>query len=119
MRFTRILMVLCFAAALGSATPAVGSAQLGGLKKKLDDAKKKAEEAAKKARADSANAKPAADSTKAATPDSAKSRSGAGAPRTEAKVWENYDFVPGNRVLIYTDFSDDKVGNFSRRLRYR
>ncbi len=25
----------------------------------------------------------------------------------EPKVWENYDFVPGNKVLFYTDFSDE------------
>jgi hypothetical protein len=37
----------------------------------------------------------------------------------EPKVWENYDFVPGNRVLFFTDFSEDRVGNFARRLRYR
>ncbi|MDX2059853.1 MAG: OmpA family protein [Gemmatimonadales bacterium] len=36
-----------------------------------------------------------------------------------SKVWENYDFVPGNRVIFYTDFSEDKVGNFARGLRYR
>ena len=36
-----------------------------------------------------------------------------------AKVWENYDFVPGNKVLFYTDFSEDKVGNFARGVKYR
>jgi len=35
-----------------------------------------------------------------------------------AKVWENYDFVPGNKVLFYTDFSEDVVGNFARGLKY-
>jgi hypothetical protein len=34
-------------------------------------------------------------------------------------VWENYDFVPGNKVIFYTDFSEDKVGNFARGLKYR
>jgi hypothetical protein len=38
---------------------------------------------------------------------------------TDAKVWENYDFVPGSKVLFYTDFSEDRVGNFARGLRYR
>jgi outer membrane protein OmpA-like peptidoglycan-associated protein len=33
-------------------------------------------------------------------------------------VWENYDFVPGSRVLFYTDFSEDRVGNFARGLRF-
>lgn len=34
----------------------------------------------------------------------------------DAKVWENYDFVPGSKVLFYTDFSEDVVGNFARGL---
>jgi outer membrane protein OmpA-like peptidoglycan-associated protein len=33
-------------------------------------------------------------------------------------VWENYDFVPGSKVLFYTDFSEDRVGNFARGLKY-
>jgi len=36
-----------------------------------------------------------------------------------AKVWENYDFVPGSKILFFTDFSEDKVGNFARRLKYQ
>jgi len=35
------------------------------------------------------------------------------------KIWENYDFVPGNKVLFYTDFSEERVGNFARGLKYR
>jgi OmpA-OmpF porin, OOP family len=34
------------------------------------------------------------------------------------KIWENYDFVPGSKVLFYTDFSEDRVGNFARALKY-
>lgn len=41
------------------------------------------------------------------------------APNADAKVWENYDFVPGDKVIFYTDFSEDKVGNFARGLKYR
>lgn len=33
-------------------------------------------------------------------------------------VWANYDFVPGDRVLAATDFSDDDVGDFPRELEY-
>ncbi len=36
----------------------------------------------------------------------------------DPKIWENYDFVPGSKVIFFTDFSDDKVGNFARRLKY-
>ena len=41
------------------------------------------------------------------------------AQRADAKVWENYDFVTGSKVIFYTDFSEDRVGNFARGLRYR
>jgi outer membrane protein OmpA-like peptidoglycan-associated protein len=98
---------------------------LGGLRRKAEEAaKKKLEDATKKAAADSAKArtrdsttaKAAADSTKP----SAASAAGApgAAPKADAKVWENYDFVPGNTVLFFTDFSEDKVGNFARGLKY-
>ena len=40
--------------------------------------------------------------------------SGSQAP---SKVWDNYDFAPGSRVVFYTDFSEDRVGNFARRLK--
>jgi hypothetical protein len=36
----------------------------------------------------------------------------------QSKIWENYDFVPGSKVLFYTDFSEDRVGNFARALKY-
>lgn len=31
-------------------------------------------------------------------------------------LWTNYDFVPGERVIYYADFTDDQVGNFPARL---
>ncbi|HJR54677.1 MAG TPA: OmpA family protein [Gemmatimonadota bacterium] len=31
-------------------------------------------------------------------------------------AWANYDFVPGERVLLYEDFGNDNVGDFPRRL---
>jgi outer membrane protein OmpA-like peptidoglycan-associated protein len=33
-------------------------------------------------------------------------------------VWSNYDFVPGERVLFYEDYSADKVGDFPRLLAF-
>lgn len=39
--------------------------------------------------------------------------------QASAKVWENYDFVPGNKVIVFTDFSEDKVGNFASGLKYK
>ena len=100
-------------------TPATGTAQLGSLRKKAEEAKKKIEDA-KKGASDSAKAK-AADSTRKATgPTTAPAGATAAAaqPPASAKVWENYDFVPGNKVMFYTDFSEDRVGNFARGLKY-
>jgi outer membrane protein OmpA-like peptidoglycan-associated protein len=39
--------------------------------------------------------------------------------QSPAAVWENYDFVPGSKVLFFTDFTEDRVGNFARRLKYK
>lgn len=33
-------------------------------------------------------------------------------------VWANYDFVPGAEILFYEDYSNDKVGDFPRRLAF-
>lgn len=38
--------------------------------------------------------------------------------KVDPKVWDNYDFVPGSKVIFYTDFSEDRVGNFARGLKY-
>ncbi|MEO5580050.1 MAG: OmpA family protein, partial [Gemmatimonadaceae bacterium] len=35
-----------------------------------------------------------------------------------ASLWVNYDFVPGERVIFYSDFTDDQVGNFPERLQF-
>jgi len=77
---------------------------------------KKLKDAVKKATADTAT-KPKSDSTKARV-DSAKSKPDSAA-KPPSKVWENYDFVPGNRVIFFTDFSEDKVGNFARGFKYK
>jgi OmpA-OmpF porin, OOP family len=39
--------------------------------------------------------------------------------KADPKVWDNYDFVPGNKVIFYTDFSEDRVGNFARGLKFK
>jgi len=38
---------------------------------------------------------------------------------TDKKAWANYDFVPGQRTLFFTDFSEDQVGNFPQRLEFK
>lgn len=114
--------VIALAAILASTvvvTPAAG--QFGDLKKKAEEAaKKKADEALKKAQADSIK-KAKADST--AKADSAKAKGGqsaAAAPaKADPKVWDNYDFVPGSKIIFFTDFSEDRVGNFARGLKFK
>ena len=39
--------------------------------------------------------------------------------RQGPKVWENYDFVPGSKIIFFTDFSEDRVGNFARGLKFK
>ena len=95
---------------LGAAAPST-SAQIPSLKKIKDAAKKVTKPA------DSAKAK--TDTTRAATDTVAPVTQGQPAPKQTPKVWENYDFVPGSKVLFYTDFSEDKVGNFARGLKYK
>ncbi|MEZ4589288.1 MAG: OmpA family protein [Gemmatimonadales bacterium] len=90
---------------------AAAPAQVPSLKNKLKEAAKKA--ATKPA--DTTRTK--VDSTPAA-PATAADGAAATAPAS-ATVWENYDFVPGNQVLFYTDFSEDRVGNFARGLKYK
>jgi outer membrane protein OmpA-like peptidoglycan-associated protein len=106
----------------------------GQLRSRVQDAARRAqEEAQKKAAADSvAKAKAQADSiakARSAADDNAQAKAGvtanasAGdqttpAARQDPKVWDNYDFVPGSKVLFFTDFSDDRTGNFARRLKF-
>jgi len=109
------LLLLGFALAV---LPASASAQS---LKDLANAKKKADAAAKALKQKQADSVRVADSTRSA--DSAKAvapaPAGADAAKPGPKVWENYDFVPGSKVIFYTDFSEDKVGNFARRLKYK
>jgi outer membrane protein OmpA-like peptidoglycan-associated protein len=127
------MQALLVSLVLAAAAPSTASSQLAGLRQKAAEAARKAEdarrarEAQQKAAADSARAGAAvdsaararaADSTKPA-PSSTPSAATAAAPaRQDPKVWDNYDFVPGSKVLFFTDFSDDRVGNFARRLRF-
>ncbi len=113
MRMTRWIVAAASVGLLLAGTPPAAEAQLGGLKKKAEAAKKKADEALKKAPADSAQAAP--NDSAAAVP----GESAAAPAKEDPKVWDNYDFVPGSKVLFFSDFSDDRVGNFARRLKYK
>ncbi len=126
----RLVAMAALSGLMLAVTPSPSSAQLGSLRKKAEEAKKKIEDS-KKAAADSAAKAKGADSTKkapASTTAPAASTTSPNAtapaadtqstPKADAKVWENYDFVPGNKVMFYTDFSEDRVGNFARGLKY-
>ena len=116
---------LALSAILAAAPGAAAAQGLGSLRKKAEEEKKKLEATVEKPAADTAKAKPAAATTsQTSSPQTngsaaPSSSADAAAPKPNAKVWENYDFVPGNRVIFYTDFSEDKVGNFARGLKYK
>jgi outer membrane protein OmpA-like peptidoglycan-associated protein len=104
-------LVLLFVTALAGSA----DGQIPKLKKLKDAAKKVVKSAdttaaqpADSADADSTPAAPAAQPTTAAGP----------AAKADPKIWDNYDFVPGSKVLFFTDFSEDRVGNFARGLKY-
>ena len=42
----------------------------------------------------------------------------AGMARPGEGVWANYDFVPGETVLYYEDYQNDRVGDFPRRMEF-
>jgi outer membrane protein OmpA-like peptidoglycan-associated protein len=125
MDMNRITIVVLFTTlSLGRAS--VSHGQLGSaIRKKAAEAVKDApkKDTSKTAKPDSgrksAASAPATAPTSAAaatTPASVNTQSRA--MQSDAKVWENYDFVPGNKVLFYTDFSEDRVGNFARGVKY-
>ena len=64
-----------------------------------------------------AAAQPAA-STAAAAAAPAAASTASTAP-TSRREWANYDFVPGARTIFFTDFTDDQVGNFPKRLTFK
>lgn len=39
-------------------------------------------------------------------------------PNPGEGAWANYDFVPGERILYKEDFTNERVGNFPRRLEF-
>jgi outer membrane protein OmpA-like peptidoglycan-associated protein len=108
------------------ALPGPADAQVGGMIRRA------VREAARKTPADSAKEKAAADSIRAdsikaaaakapssSAPAPAAPAASPGAPaKQDAKIWDNYDFVPGSKVILFTDFTEDRVGNFARGLRY-
>jgi OmpA-OmpF porin, OOP family len=123
MRYARWLWTLLICSAvLGASTDLHAQSMAERLRRRAEEEAKKKMEAQKKAADDSAKTKATADSARGAA---AKAEGAAAAAptavapaRSDPKVWENYDFIPGSRVIFYTDFSEDRVGNFARGLKY-
>jgi OmpA-OmpF porin, OOP family len=62
---------------------------------------------------------PPAAGGEAAAPEGSAAAPAPGAGEAAPKLWLNYDFVPGDRVLYYNDYSEDEVGNFPERLNFQ
>ena len=123
------VLVVPFLALALAADPA--SAQLGGLKKLKDKAKQKVEQKVESTKEgllekvecsidDSACVEQAQAEGKAVE---IVDESGKPVEKTSLKpgqgAWSNYDFVPGDRVIFATDFSEDVIGDFPRRLEFQ
>jgi outer membrane protein OmpA-like peptidoglycan-associated protein len=55
--------------------------------------------------------------------DAARERAGVGADSDGGMapgdgVWANYDFVPGDEILYFDDYTGDRVGDFPRRMNF-
>lgn len=136
-----VLAVLAFCLCLA---PASSEAQLGALKKVKKKTEKKIEQKAERKVDDkideeidkamegsseseeSADESPSKQESAPATngASSTSSTGGAGGHSASAKLkpgegaWANYDFVPGDQVLFYDDFSKTPTGDFPQRLEF-
>lgn len=145
MRFFPVVLGMC-AFGLTAVVPDTAEAQLGGslrrlkerakqrVERKIDETTEKALDAVECAATDSRCIEkaeeegrevkiveaPAAGETDAGATGAAKS---SGTPAASLKpgegAWANYDFVPGDRILLDEDFSRDRVGNFPKRFEFR
>jgi outer membrane protein OmpA-like peptidoglycan-associated protein len=106
---SRTNRVTLYAISLGALVlaPPEASAQLGKIGQKI---KEKAAQAADKQKSQTADK-----GDQAVAKDTSPAQSIAGG----RKVWVNYDFIPGQRTLFFTDFTDEIVGNFPRRLQFK
>ena len=121
-RRSSLPFALLVAAAASVGVSQTADAQFGSLKDRIKQkaAEKAAEKVGKKV-GEAMGDKPATDSAQqtpaaAATTATASGASTAPASRRE---WANYDFVPGSRTIFFTDFTEDQVGNFPKRLTFK
>jgi len=116
--------MIAAAATLGVSRTA--DAQFGSLKDRIKQkaAEKAAEKVGKKVgdalgdKPDSAAQGAQPVSSTSATPTSSGTADVSTTP-TSRREWANYDFVPGSRTIFFTDFTEDQVGNFPKRLTFK
>ncbi len=139
LRVSRIFAIAMLAGALTAAAAPRAEAQFG---RRLKDAvKRTAEDKAiqkvtdeESKQIDSMTSGGGDKPAEAAAPGAAATETGAATPETGAaggtaatastapaskKAWANYDFVPGQRTIFFTDFTEDAVGNFPQRLEFK
>lgn len=121
-RRIRVTLQLAVIAALLT-SPAVAEAQFGNIAKKVKEKanqriEQKTDEAAQEA-VDRADPTSQRNNNAAAAADSGDAASAPAGGAGTRKVWANYDFIPGQRTLYYSDFTDEEVGNFPRRLTFK
>ncbi len=120
---SRALFFFCLLLAallIGSTTSTF--AGLGSLKDKVKKkVEKKTEEKAEKAVDDAVDNKggeEGAESGESGSGGEAASSGGGEAMKPGEGVWVNYDFIPGDRVVFFEDFSKTGVGDFPQRLQF-
>jgi OOP family OmpA-OmpF porin len=94
-----------------------------GVNEAADQSYDSAKDAAKKKKAPEAGkaAKPGAATAPAAAPAAAATQPGGAAAMTGAdeQIYSKYDFIPGDKVIFFDDFSDTDVGEFPRKWHFK
>jgi OOP family OmpA-OmpF porin len=112
-------LVLAAAATLGVSRPA--DAQFGSIKDRIKQkaADKVVEKAGQKIDETMGDKPATPNAAQPAQPSSNTVASSASTAPTSRREWANYDFVPGSRTIYFTDFTDEQVGNFPKRLTFK
>jgi outer membrane protein OmpA-like peptidoglycan-associated protein len=112
-------LTVAIATALTLCISVPAEAQFGRLKDRIKQkvTEKTAEKAAEKIDEAFDGKKADADSAQASA--TQPGNAGAATAAVSRKEWANYDFVPGARTIFFTDFTEDQVGNFPKRLTFK
>jgi OmpA-OmpF porin, OOP family len=119
-RLLSLPVVLALAAAATLGVSRTADAQFGSIKDRIKQkaADKVVEKAGKKID-EVASDKPVTTEAKPADANASTATLASSTAPTSRREWANYDFVPGARTIFFTDFSDDQVGNFPKRLTFK